>query len=162
MGKTRIIVLTDEQRQALEKGYEIGKSHAFRKRCHLVLLKSEKRSSEEVSKILKMSEPSVNTWLNRYESDGIVGLQTKKGRGRKPILDVKTDTEIVKEAIKIERQRLSQTQEAISKKLQKEFSVKTLKRFLKSLSADISVSENPPKIAPILMFITIKLSLWLN
>jgi hypothetical protein len=53
----------------------------------------------------------------------------------------------VKEAIKIERQRLSQTQEAISKELQKEFSVKTLKRFLKSLSADISVSENPPKIA---------------
>lgn len=87
MGKIRIIILTEQNRQVLEKGYETGKSHAFRKRCHVVLLKSEKRSSEEVSTILKMSEPSVNTWLDRYESEGILGLQTKKGRGRKPILN---------------------------------------------------------------------------
>lgn len=53
MGKTRIVILTDEQRQVLEKGYQNGKSHAFRKRCHIVLLKSEKRSSEEVSGFFK-------------------------------------------------------------------------------------------------------------
>lgn len=142
MGKTRIVILTDEQRQVLEKGYQNGNSHAFRKRCHLVLLKSEKRSSEEVSKILKMSEPSVNTWLNRYESEGIVGLFTKKGRGRKPILNIETDETVVRDAIKEERQRLTETQAIIAQKLNKEFSTKTLKLFLKSLSADIIVSEN--------------------
>lgn len=142
MGKTRIIILTDEQRQVLEKGYQNGKSHAFRKRCHIVLLKSEKRSSEEVSMFLKMSEPSVNTWLDRYESEGIVGLFTKKGRGRKPILNVETDEAVVRDAIKVERQRLTETQAIIAQKLNKEFSTKTLKLFLKSLSADIIVSES--------------------
>lgn len=142
MGKTRIVILTDEQRQVLGKGYQNGNSHAFRKRCHIVLLKSEKRSSEEVSKILKMSEPSVNTWLNRYESEGIVGLFTKKGRGRKPILNIETDETVVRDAIKVERQRLTETQAIIAQKLNKEFSTKTLKLFLKSLSADIIVSEN--------------------
>ena len=142
MGKTRIVILTDEQRQVLEKGYKNGKSHAFRKRCHIVLLKSEKRSSEEVSTILKVSEPSVNTWLDRYETEGIMGLFTKKGRGRKPILNVETDEGIVRDAIKVERQRLTETQAIIAKKLNKEFSTKTLKVFLKSLSADITVSEN--------------------
>lgn len=142
MGKTRIIILTDEQRQVLEKGYQNGNSHAFRKRCHIVLLKSEKRSSEEVSTILKMSEPSVNTWLDRYESEGIMGLFTKKGRGRKPILNVETDETVVRDAIKVERQRLTETQAIIAQKLNKEFSTKTLKLFLKSLSADIIVSEN--------------------
>lgn len=142
MGKTRIVILTDEQRQVLEKGYQNGNSHAFRKRCHIVLLKSEKRSSEEVSKILKMSEPSVNTWLNRYESESIVGLFTKKGRGRKPILNIETDETVVRDAIKEERQRLTETQAIIAQKLNKEFSTKTLKLFLKSLSADIIVSEN--------------------
>jgi transposase len=142
MGKTRIVILTDEQRQVLEKGYQKGNSHAFRKRCHIVLLKSEKRSSEEVSKILKMSEPSVNTWLDRYESEGIMGLFTKKGRGRKPILNIETDEAVVRDAIKVERQRLSETQTIIAQKLNKEFSTKTLKIFLKSLSADIIVSEN--------------------
>ena len=142
MGKTRIVILTDEQRQVLEKGYKNGKSHAFRKRCHIVLLKSEKRSSEEVSTILKVSEPSVNTWLDRYETEGIMGLFTKKGRGRKPILNVETDEGVVRDAIKVERQRLTETQAIIAKKLNKEFSTKTLKVFLKSLSADIIVSEN--------------------
>ena len=142
MGKTRIVILTDEQRQVLEKGYKNGKSHAFRKRCHIVLLKSEKRSSEEVSTILKVSEPSVNTWLDRYETEGIMGLFTKKGRGRKPILNVETDEGVVRDAIKVERQRLTETQAIIAKKLDKEFSTKTLKVFLKSLSADIIVSEN--------------------
>lgn len=142
MGKTRIVILTDEQRQVLEKGYQNGKSHAFRKRCHIVLLKSEKRSSEEVSMFLKMSEPSVNTWLDRYESEGIVGLFTKKGRGRKPILNVQTDEAVVRDAIKVERQRLTETQAIIAQKLNKEFSTKTLKLFLKSLSADIIVSES--------------------
>lgn len=142
MGKTRIVILTDDQRQVLEKGYQNGNAHAFRKRCHIVLLKSEKRSSEEVSKILKMSEPSVNTWLDRYESEGIVGLFTKKGRGRKPILNIETDETVVRDAIKVERQRLTETQAIIAQKLNKEFSTKTLKLFLKSLSADIIVSEN--------------------
>ena len=147
MGKTRIVILTDEQRQVLEKGYKNGKSHAFRKRCHIILLKSEKRSSEEVSTILKVSEPSVNTWLDRYETEGIMGLFTKKGRGRKPILNIETDEGVVRDAIKIERQRLTETQAIIAKKLNKEFSTKTLKVFLKSLSADIAerrptVSEN--------------------
>ena len=142
MGKTRIVILTDEQRQVLEKGYKNGISHAFRKRCHIVLLKSEKRSSEEVSKFLRMSEPSVNTWLDRYESEGIVGLFTKKGRGRKPILNVETDESVVRDAIKVERQRLTETQAIIAQKLDKELSTKTLKLFLKSLSADIIVSGN--------------------
>lgn len=89
-----------------------------------------------------MSEPSVNTWLDRYEFEGIMGLFTKKGRGRKPILNVETDESVVRDAIKVERQRLTETQAIIAQKLDKEFSTKTLKLFLKSLSADIIVSGN--------------------
>ena len=97
--------------------------------------------------------------MDRYESFGILGLQTRKGRGRKPILNVDTDTEVVKEAIKVERQRLTQAQNSISEQLNKEFSVKTLKRFLKSLSAGINVSENLPKVVPILIYMITKFSL---
>jgi transposase len=141
MGKTRIITLTAEQRESLETVYKTGKTHAIRQRCQLVLLKSEKRSSAEVSAILKVCEPSVNTWLDRYELDGIDGLMTKKGRGRKPILKQETDTGIIKAALKADRQRLTIAQVNIEKELNKKFSTMTLKRFLKSLSADINVSE---------------------
>lgn len=86
MGKTRIIELTDEQRAALEKGYRKGNNHAFRLRCQMVLLKSEKRSSVEISRIPGCCEVVINNWLTRFEQEGIQGLQTRAGRGRKPKL----------------------------------------------------------------------------
>jgi transposase len=86
MGKTKVIELTVEQRTLLEKGYRTGKSHAFRMRCQMVLLKSEQPSSLEVSYILGSCERVVNNWLNRYEEEGIKGLETRPGRGRKPKL----------------------------------------------------------------------------
>jgi transposase len=135
MGKIRVVELTQEQRGELESGYRLGKGHAFRKRCQLVLLKSQARSSQEVAEIVKMSQISVNSWLNRYQSEGIKGLITKPGRGRKPVLDATRDTEKVRKAVQQERQRLGKAKLLLEQELAKEFSLKTLKRFLKKLSA---------------------------
>ncbi len=38
MGKTKIIELTEENRQELENGWRNGASHAFRMRCYRSLL----------------------------------------------------------------------------------------------------------------------------
>jgi len=86
LGKTKVIELTPDHRTALESGYRKGKNHAFRVRCQMVLLISEKRSSLEVGKILGCCEVVINTWLSRYEEEGIKGLETRLGRGRKPKL----------------------------------------------------------------------------
>lgn len=140
MGKTRIIELTASERLALEKGYRTGKTHSYRKRCQAIVLKSEGRLSFEVGQIVGMHEVSVNKWLNRYEAEGLEGLKTKPGGGRKPILDTEKDAESVRQAVKKERQRLSKAKDIIETELDKGFSLKTLKRFLKNLSADINES----------------------
>jgi transposase len=101
----------------------------------VVLLKSEGRSSAEVGQIVKMNPVTVNKWLNRYEVAGIVGLKTKPGRGRKPLLEPERDLEQVRQAVVQERQRLSQAKLLLEQQLGKDFSLKTLKRFLKKLSA---------------------------
>lgn len=138
MGKIRTIGLTVEQQKALQEGYQLGKTHAFRRRCQLVLLKSEGRTSKEVSHIIKMNEISINTWLDRYQSEGIAGLMTKPGRGRKQVFDQVQDEAKVRQAVQEERQRLTQAKVILEKELNKQFSLKTLKRFLKSLAADIN------------------------
>ena len=74
--------LSAEERHLLHEGYRTGKRHAFRKRCHVVLLKAEGRSSKDIGRIVEMHEVSVNNWLNRYETEGLAGLFTKEGRGR--------------------------------------------------------------------------------
>jgi transposase len=83
---------------------------------------------------VKMNPVTVNNWLNRYQAAGIVGLKTKPGRGRKPLLEPVGDLEQVRQAVMQERQRLSQAKLLLEQQLGKEFSLKTLKRFLKKLS----------------------------
>lgn len=135
MGKTRIIELTAEQRMALEQGYRKGKAHAFRTRCHMVLLKSEKRSSSEVATLLGCCEVVVNRWLNRYQKEGIKGLETRPGRGRKPKLSTQNPLHL--QTVKAEIAKHPQSVKTVVANLEQELDVEmhpdTLKRFLKSL-----------------------------
>lgn len=90
--KAKSIELSNEQRTALEFGYKHG-SAIFSKRCHMILLKSEGLKSRDVSKMLLVDEVTVNSWLMKYEEKGIIGLETRPGQGRKPILDKQADEE---------------------------------------------------------------------
>ncbi len=141
MGKTKLIELNKAQREELENGYRNGKTHSFRQRCQMVLLKSENRTSLEVVSILGGCEMTVNNWLKRYESEGIEGLQTKPGRGRKAILQP-IDLESVKEAVKQSRQRISVARAELETSLGKEFSNSSLKRFLKKTLVATNALEN--------------------
>ncbi|WP_309709752.1 helix-turn-helix domain-containing protein [Armatimonas sp.] len=133
--------LTNEERNALEKGFKYGKSHGFRQRCQMILLKSQSKPSHEVAQELGCCMMAVNGWVKRYQAESIEGLQIKKGRGRKTILDAQQDLPAVRRAVQANRQRLSLAQQALQDELGKEFSTLTLKRFLKNIVADTSDFE---------------------
>lgn len=144
MPQIKTIELTAEERIGLESGYRRGKSHAFRMRCQTILFKSEKRTSLEVAGLVGSCEATVNKWLLRYEREGLAGLQTKPGRGRKAILDAETDWERVTAAVRGNRQRLRLAHADLEEELGKSFSDKTLRRFLKNTLRAINASENVP------------------
>jgi transposase len=144
MARIKTIELSSQQQQDLEDGYRYGESHAFRSRCHIILLKSEARTSAEVAQIVGCCEVVVNNWLRRYQNEGIDGLRTKPGRGRKAILDVQTDMEQIKEAVQGNRQRLSLAKVELEETLGKSFCKRTLVRFLKDTLLAINESENVP------------------
>jgi predicted ArsR family transcriptional regulator len=130
MGKTKIIELTVAQREELENGYRNGQTHSFRQRCQMILLKSEDRTSDEVVGILGGCEMTVNNWLKRDAAEGIEGLETRPGRGRKAILQA-ADLERVKVAVRQSRQKISVARAELTESLGKEFSHSSLKRYLK-------------------------------
>jgi transposase len=142
--KVKQIGLSEEQQCALERGYKSGDSHCYRQRCKMVLLKGEGYRSTEIATILHTNEMSVNNWINRFINDGVKGLETKPGRGRKPILQ-EEHLSIVKVAIEQERQRLSQAQQIIEDSIGRPMSKATLSRFLKVITAVTSASENDQK-----------------
>ena len=142
MGKIRIVTLTTQQRDELENGYRNGATHAFRKRCQLVLLKSQKRSSKQVGQILGCAQLTVNNWLTRYEKEGIDGLKTKPGRGAKPKLRLERDAAVVKAAVKKHRQEIQKAKAEIEEHTGQSLSQRTLTRFLKKLVADTNGFAN--------------------
>ena len=138
MGRVNTPLLTPPRRRELEAGIRDGKSHCFRMRCQCILLKSEGRTSKDVGSITGMCNVSVDTWVKRYKSEGITGLTTKSGRGRKSIIE-DGDKASVLSAIKANRQRMQTAKAEWEQQSGKKVCNNTFKRFLKSLADDISV-----------------------
>ena len=97
-------------------------------------LSSKGYAVKELASIFRVSEISIYSWIKRWEVGGIVGLRDKPGRGRKPILRAE-DLAVIKEKVQENAQRLKVARQKLKEELGREFSTKTLKRFLKSLIA---------------------------
>ena len=144
MGRIKRIELTSTEVAALEHIYRQGTNPALGRRCQMILLKSQRRSSLEVAGIVGCCEVVVNTWLTRYEQEGFAGLHTKPGRGRKAILQAETDLEPIRHAVRGNRQRLRVAKADLEEVLGKSFSHTTLRRFLKDTLHAINASEGVP------------------
>ena len=138
MGRVNTPILLPEQRMELESGFKTGSSHCFRMRCHTMLLKAEGQTSIEVGSITNMSHISVNSWVKRFVIDGMAGLKTKPGRGRKPIIVKADDQEAILKIIKANRQRMQTALAEWQALSGKTVSRSTFRSFLKSLAEDIN------------------------
>lgn len=138
MGRVNTPILSSEQRKELEQGFKQGSSHCFRMRCQSILLKSEGRKSNEVGAITGMCAISINSWVKRYKNEGLLGLQTKSGRGRKAILSESEDKPGILAAIKANRQRMRTAKAQWEAESGKKVCDTTFKAFLKTLVDDIN------------------------
>ena len=132
--KKKFIELDEVQRITLQEGHKNSTAKTFQERCHCLVLSSQGYAVKELAEIFRVSEICIYSWFKRWEKGGIVGLRDKAGRGRKPILRDE-DLAIIKEKVQENAQRLKIAREKLKAELGREFSTKTLKRFLKSLIA---------------------------
>lgn len=138
MGKIKELKLTPQQQSALENGYRKGSSHAFRMRCKAVLLKAQGLSSLKIGEQLYMNQVSVNNWVKRFESEGINGLNTRAGRGRKAIIGTQ-DEAIIRQAIEKDRSSVLAAKAQWEAATGKTACEETLRRFLSVLAQDLDV-----------------------
>ena len=138
MGRVNTPLLSESAKVALAEGLRTGKAHYFRTRCQVILLKATGRGSKEVGEITAMDYQSVNGWVKRYQVAGLAGLQTKPGRGRKPLLCPEMDQESVVAVVKEHRHRIQTAKAEWEQESEKSVSLSTFKSFLKVLAADIN------------------------
>ncbi|MDR2809337.1 MAG: transposase [Tannerellaceae bacterium] len=70
-------------------------------------------SSLQVGEQTEMTAQSVNGWVKRFKAEGVKGLHTRPGQGRKPIMDC-SDEEAVRKAIASDRQSVRAAKEEIN------------------------------------------------
>ena len=146
--------LSEEEKATLWDNYRTGTTHCYRTRCYIILLKSEGKSSIEVGAVTQTCAMTVNNWTKRYATDGISGLSTKKGRGRKSLINKELDSAFIIAAVQENRQRVSVAQAEWEAERGQKVHKQTFRNFLKTLVHDINesasvVKENPtPKSEP--------------
>lgn len=136
--KIKKLTLSDSERRQLTIGFRRGENHCFRMRCRAILLKADGLSASQVGKQTDMTVQTVGSWVKRFENQGIKGLYTRPGQGRKAIMDC-SDEETVRKAIESDRQSVRAAKEAWQNASGKEASESTFKRFLSALAQDIDV-----------------------
>lgn len=143
--KTRHIEnLTAEDKEVLREGYKNGEAHHFRKRCHCILLSYEGRTVPELKELFEVRNNTIYEWFDRWEDEGIAGLQIRSGRGRKRKLNFENEyhVEQMQKSLSKENRNLNQLKEDLESKLGYPISKVSLRRFLKKLVTDTSDLEN--------------------
>jgi len=87
MPTRRYLELTETQRAELQQVRDRHAKAHMREKAAVLLKIANGMSPHQAAKQsgLKAHQPkSIYSWLNRYERDGVAGLEIGPGRGRKP------------------------------------------------------------------------------
>ena len=139
MSRRKVFVkeLTTGEKKELERGKKAGKSFSYRTRCHAILLSNKGYEISQITDVLEVHRSSVYTWFSAWENQGIEGLKTKAGQGRKAMLcvnnkeHVKAVEKTVEKVAKKGGNLLAEVEKELS--LEQGLSKKMLNTFLKKL-----------------------------
>jgi transposase len=84
-------------------------------RADIILRRAAGLKQADVARELDVSIPCVNKWSQRFERDGLAGLEDKPGRGRKSSIAIETVTRVVTEAGKAPKPKTRWTTRSMAK-----------------------------------------------
>lgn len=117
----------------LERIYRQSRHHQVRQRAHLLILASQGVKVEELMAIFNVSYKTTYNWLNRWESEGMLGLYNKAGRGNKKTFNWEQE-ETIREWAKQEPTQLKTLLQKVKEEWDILTSTDTIKRILRKLS----------------------------
>jgi transposase len=76
--------LSKVEQKALRELYRQTDKADVRTRCQMILLSSEEYTVSKIAELTLFNEDSILYWFDRYEQDGLVGLEDRPRSGRRP------------------------------------------------------------------------------
>ena len=117
----------------LKRIYHQSRHHQVRQRAHCLILASQGVNVEELMKIFQVSYKTIYNWFNRWETEGMIGLYNKPGRGCKTTFSYEQIKKII-EWTKQEPRQLKHVVQKVKEEWEIEISTRTIQRLLKTLN----------------------------
>jgi transposase len=136
----RYITLEESAKQELAKIYQTHPKSHVRQRAHCLLLSNRGYSVPKLAKIFSTRTHTVREWFNRWELEGVQGLEIRPGRGLKPSIKEEDTAFIasIKEEVSFNPRNLSQVVEKLNEKWGTTLTVGQLKKFLKKTEVQLA------------------------
>ena len=122
--------LTKSQVQQLEELRDNGAKRRIRHRAHAILLSFGGMVVNELAKVFQCNRNTVGGWLNRWQTEGIDGLDDKQRPGAPTKLDDQEKVRAI-ELLELTPQSANSALLALEKETGKTISIDTLKRLAK-------------------------------
>ena len=135
--------LRDDEIKTLHDMHRYHPSRRARMRAHSLLLSHQGYSIPHIAQVYQVDRRSVSTWLDRWQTMGLVGLSDKPGSGRRPLLNAE-EQQKVHDYLQQYPQDVKKVVPAWEQETAKRVSTKTIKRLIKKTARSGNGSGNPP------------------
>lgn len=128
--------LTEDELEQLRRIVRTTSNKVLKKRCQCIMYSFHGMKVQDLMDVFDVNRRTVYNWLNRWEEDGVKGLQDKPGRGLKPKLNPQNalHVEQVRKALQTHPRQPGQALQIINSELKTPVSRDTLRRFVKKIS----------------------------
>jgi transposase len=124
--------VTPENLRLLDRIYRQSRHHQVRQRAHCIILRQRGMSVPQLLEIFPVSRKTLYNWFESWDSDSVVGLYNRPGRGRKATFDSEQRNQI-QAWVKAHPRQLKTVLEKIKAEWDITVSTQTVKRVLKAL-----------------------------
>lgn len=124
--------LSEADQQELQETYQNHSSFKVRQRAQAILLSHQGHTINQLQAIFQINRDYISLLIDRYNAQGIQGLEDAPRSGRPPIYTA-DEIEIFKAKIAEEPRQIRQAQAFLEAETNKKSCLETLKRILKNL-----------------------------
>jgi transposase len=137
--------LRDDEIQTLHDMHRYHPARRARIRAHSLLLSHQGFSIPHIARFYQVDRRSVSTWIDRWQTRGLVGLYDQPGSGRRPLLN-DAEQQKVHAYLSQYPKDIKKVVQALEQETTKRVSTKTIKRFIKKTAMSGNGSgKHPPK-----------------
>jgi len=122
--------LTDVEIQTLHAMHRYHPSRRARMRAHGLLLSHQGVSMPQIACMYQVDYRSVSSWIDQWQTRGLVGLYDQPGAGRRPILSL-DEQQKVQQYLQDSPKDLKKVVHQLEQETRKRVSTKTIKRLIK-------------------------------